>query len=64
MFQGITGKKKFCPIGQVLPGVHVIILNDQLELQPVGKSGEVRINPFSTGTVSVHKNLMPLDIRF
>ena len=34
--------KKFCPVGKLLPGVQVVVLNDKLELQPVGVSGEVR----------------------
>ena len=32
---------KFCPVGKVLPGVHVVILDDDLKPQPVGVPGEV-----------------------
>ena len=33
--------KKFCPVGKLLPGVQVVILNETLEPQPLGVSGEV-----------------------
>lgn len=35
-------KRKFCPVGKLLPGVTVLIMNSDLEPQPVGVSGEVR----------------------
>ncbi|XP_038055415.1 linear gramicidin synthase subunit D-like [Patiria miniata] len=35
--------QKFCPAGRLLPGAHVVILNDEMELQPVGSSGEIYV---------------------
>ena len=34
--------RKFCPVGTLLPGVKVVILNKEHQRQPVGVSGEVR----------------------
>ena len=33
--------RKFCPVGHILKGVEIIILDDEGNQQPVGKSGEV-----------------------
>ena len=33
--------RKFCPVGKLLPGVAVVIMNDELQPQPVGVAGEV-----------------------
>jgi len=35
--------RKFCPVGKLLPGVSVIIMDDNLQPQPVGVSGEIYI---------------------
>jgi hypothetical protein len=43
-FQGEFGNKKFCPVGNLLPGVHVVIFDDEMQPQPVGVAGEVSIN--------------------
>ncbi|XP_071786315.1 uncharacterized protein [Asterias amurensis] len=41
---GTKGKtQKFCPVGKLLPGMHVIILNDDMEVQPVGSPGEIYV---------------------
>ncbi|XP_022103047.1 uncharacterized protein LOC110985905 isoform X2 [Acanthaster planci] len=41
--EGKEKTQKFCPAGRLLPGVHVVILNDEMELQPVGSSGEIYV---------------------
>ena len=33
--------RKFCPVGRVIPGVQIVILDEDLKPQPVGGSGEV-----------------------
>lgn len=33
--------KKFCPVGALLPGVHVIIMDEDMNVQPIGAPGEV-----------------------
>jgi acyl-coenzyme A synthetase/AMP-(fatty) acid ligase len=35
--------RKFCPVGKLLPGVHVLVMDDKLNVEPVGVMGEVRI---------------------
>ncbi|KAK3100605.1 hypothetical protein FSP39_022476 [Pinctada imbricata] len=35
--------RKFCPVGRLLPGVHVVILNEESASQPVGASGEIYV---------------------
>ncbi|ELT87526.1 hypothetical protein CAPTEDRAFT_186995 [Capitella teleta] len=35
--------KKFCPVGKLLPGVKIVILNDEMQAQPVGVAGEIYI---------------------
>lgn len=34
-------KRKFCPVGKLLPGVYVAIMDDDLKPLPVALSGEV-----------------------
>ena len=34
-------KRKFCPVGKLLPGVYVAIMDENLKPLPVGLSGEV-----------------------
>lgn len=34
-------KRKFCPVGKLLPGVYVAIMDDNLKPLPVGLSGEI-----------------------
>ena len=41
LFQDNLQNRKFCPVGKLLPGVGVVILNDQLQAQPLGVAGEV-----------------------
>ena len=36
-----NNKRKFCPVGKLLPGVYVAIMDDDLKPLPVGVSGEV-----------------------
>ncbi|XP_033112958.1 linear gramicidin synthase subunit D-like isoform X1 [Anneissia japonica] len=36
-------KRKYCPVGQLLQGVQVVILDDQLTSQPVGSPGEIYV---------------------
>ncbi|XP_066999059.2 uncharacterized protein [Anabrus simplex] len=35
--------RKFCPVGKLLPGVHIIILDDDQNIQPVGAPGEIYV---------------------
>jgi hypothetical protein len=35
--------RKFCPVGKLLPGVHVLVMDDEMNVEPVGVSGEVRV---------------------
>ncbi|XP_013419834.1 uncharacterized protein LOC106180401 [Lingula anatina] len=35
--------RKFCPVGKLLPGVKVVILDDQMKPQPVGVPGEIYV---------------------
>lgn len=35
--------RKFCPVGKVMSGVHIVIFNEEKQVQPVGASGEVRL---------------------
>lgn len=35
--------RKFCPVGKLLPGVHVLVMDDKMNVEPVGVRGEVRI---------------------
>lgn len=37
-------KRKFCPVGKLLPGVYVAIMDENLQPLPVGLSGEVMPN--------------------
>lgn len=32
---------KFCPVGKLIPGIHVVVMDDQLNVKPVGVHGEV-----------------------
>ncbi|XP_069130390.1 uncharacterized protein [Argopecten irradians] len=41
--QGAINSRKFCPVGRILPGVEVVILDDQHNPQPVGSSGEIYV---------------------
>lgn len=34
---------KFCPVGKLLPGVHVLVMDDKQNVEPVGVKGEVCI---------------------
>ncbi|KAK7873449.1 hypothetical protein R5R35_000229 [Gryllus longicercus] len=36
-------QRKFCPVGKVLPGVHIIIMDEELNIQPVGAPGEIYV---------------------
>lgn len=36
-----NNKRKFCPVGKLLPGVYVAIMDDDLKPLPVGVSGEI-----------------------
>lgn len=35
--------RKFCPVGNILPGVNLVIMDKDQKVQPVGASGEVII---------------------
>jgi hypothetical protein len=35
--------RKFCPVGKLLPGVHVLVMDDEMNVEPIGVRGEVRI---------------------
>ena len=41
VYQKNAQSKKFCPVGQLLPGVSVVIMDNGLRSQPVGVPGEV-----------------------
>jgi len=36
-------KRKFCPVGKLLPGVYVAIMDDDLKPLPVALPGEVNL---------------------
>ncbi|XP_046580237.1 linear gramicidin synthase subunit D-like [Haliotis rubra] len=36
--------RKFCPVGKLLPGVRVAILNEDQQIQPVGMPGEIFVS--------------------
>ncbi|XP_077966537.1 uncharacterized protein LOC120348546 [Styela clava] len=36
-------KRKFAPVGKVLPGVHIYILDEELNIQPTGVTGEIYV---------------------
>jgi hypothetical protein len=38
-----SGPRKFCPAGKLLPGVHVLVMDDKMNVEPVGVRGEVDI---------------------
>ncbi len=46
-FQSQLSNRKFCPVGKLLPGVSVVIMDtedpDNLKMQPVGVPGEVYV---------------------
>jgi hypothetical protein len=33
--------RKFCPVGKLLPGMCVLVMDDQLNVNPVGVRGQV-----------------------
>ena len=33
----------FCPVGKLLPGVQVVVMDDNMTVQPTGVRGEVHI---------------------
>jgi acyl-coenzyme A synthetase/AMP-(fatty) acid ligase len=35
--------RKFCPVGKLLPGVHIIVMDAEMNVEPVGVRGEVCI---------------------
>jgi len=35
--------RKFCPVGKLLPGVQVVVMDDNMAVQPTGVRGEVHI---------------------
>jgi len=35
--------RKFCPVGKLLPGVQVVVMDDNMTVQPTGVRGEVHI---------------------
>ncbi|KAL4230934.1 hypothetical protein ACF0H5_011308 [Mactra antiquata] len=35
--------RKFCPVGKVIPGVHIVIVDSDMKQQPVGSSGEIYV---------------------
>ena len=39
--QDALTSRKFCPVGRVIPGVQIVILDEDMKPQPVGSSGEV-----------------------
>ncbi len=41
VLQGNVKNTKFCPVGKLLPGVQIVVLDDNLQPQPVGVPGEV-----------------------
>ncbi|ELT91027.1 hypothetical protein CAPTEDRAFT_189369 [Capitella teleta] len=41
--KGEVCEKKFCPVGKMLPGVEIAILNNEMQAQPVGVAGEIYI---------------------
>ncbi|XP_070554169.1 uncharacterized protein [Ptychodera flava] len=46
-YSGGTGDgdkpRKFCPVGKLLPGVHVVIMDEKLQPLPVGVPGEIYV---------------------
>jgi len=34
---------KFCPVGKLLPGVQVVVMDDNMTVQPTGVRGEVHV---------------------
>ncbi|XP_049804567.1 uncharacterized protein LOC126248021 isoform X1 [Schistocerca nitens] len=36
-------KRKFCPVGKLLPGVHVIIMDEEFNIKPVAVPGEIYV---------------------
>jgi len=34
---------KFCPAGKLLPGVRIFVMDDNMNVQPIGITGEVCI---------------------
>jgi hypothetical protein len=39
--------RKFCPVGKLLPGVQIVVMDAEMNVEPVGVRGEVRIEGFS-----------------
>ena len=35
--------RKFCPVGKLLPGVQVVVMDDNMAVQPTGVRGEVHV---------------------
>lgn len=35
------GGRKFCPVGKLFPGVHAVVMDENLNVKPVGEPGEV-----------------------
>nr|CAD7396297.1 unnamed protein product [Timema poppensis] len=35
--------RKFCPVGQLLPMVHIVIMDDEMTVKPVGAPGEIYV---------------------
>ena len=41
LLQNKLKNQKFCPVGKLLPGVSVVIVDEAMQPQPVGIPGEV-----------------------
>ncbi|CAC5423035.1 Uncharacterized oxidoreductase SA2266,Uncharacterized oxidoreductase MXAN_5909,Uncharacterized oxidoreductase SSP1627 [Staphylococcus saprophyticus subsp. saprophyticus ATCC 15305 _ NCTC 7292],Uncharacterized oxidoreductase Lmo0432,Uncharacterized oxidoreductase SAR2567,Uncharacterized oxidoreductase SACOL2488,Uncharacterized oxidoreductase Lin0452,Uncharacterized oxidoreductase SAS2370,Uncharacterized oxidoreductase SSP0419 [Staphylococcus saprophyticus subsp. saprophyticus ATCC 15305 _ NCTC 7292] [Mytilu len=41
LFQDALKTRKFCPVGNILPGVNLVIMDKDQKVQPVGASGEI-----------------------
>nr|CAD7260469.1 unnamed protein product [Timema shepardi] len=35
--------RKFCPVGQLLPMIHIVIMDDEMTVKPVGAPGEIYV---------------------
>ena len=33
--------RKFCPVGKLLPGVHIVVMDEEFNVKPIGVKGEV-----------------------
>jgi acyl-coenzyme A synthetase/AMP-(fatty) acid ligase len=51
--------RKFCPVGKLLPGVQIVVMDDNMAVQPIGVKGEVHImepSPYVFDSLTVKCN--------